>query len=313
MKQPSVSVVIPTFNASHLITQAIDSVLAQTLVPAQIIVVDDGSRDDTLKRLAAYGDRIHCVSQKNQGVSAARNHGLRLAEGELIAFLDSDDVWHPRKIELQTGILIENRDLGLLGTGTFNWPRPILPDVSRPLSNSVVRVPWRHLVIKNYFTTSSVVVRRTVLDKVGPFDAELHGPEDHDMWLRVAEVTTVANLKLPLTGYRSVQGSLSQQAAAMEAGMQRILRKLDERQVWNGRSLFRRKAHSYLHYSCAYMYGAEGRQTAALGKLLRSFAWYPFPYHRREVRMALARPKRLLMILLRLLRIVPADPQSQTA
>src|SRR5262245_24730960 len=96
-----VSVVIPTFNRAHLITGAIESVLAQTLPPLEIIVVDDGSTDDTPERLAPYLDRIVFLGQENRGVSAARNAGIQAARGNLIAFLDSDDVWHPRKIEIQ--------------------------------------------------------------------------------------------------------------------------------------------------------------------------------------------------------------------
>src|SRR5207237_10725019 len=102
----------------------------------------------------------------------------------------------------------------------------------------------------------------------------IHGPEAYVLWLRVAEFATVANLELPLTGYRTVAGSLGRQAVTMDAGMRRILRKLDERAVWKGRGLLRRQAHSYLNYSCSYMYRAAGCPGAALRKLLRSVAWY---------------------------------------
>jgi glycosyltransferase involved in cell wall biosynthesis len=310
MNRPPVSVVIPTHNTSHLLTEAIDSVLAQTLPASEIIVVDDGSQDDTQERLAPYRNRIQYLYQENQGVSATRNYGIRTARGDLIAFLDADDVWHPRKIELQVKALTENPDLGLLGTGTFDWPAPVVPEAKGPLSGAVARVPWHQLVVKNYFTTSSVLVRHNLVTKVGLFDSALSVAEDHDLWLRLAEVSTVANLDLPLTGYRSVPGSLSQRAKAMDAGMHRLLRKLDQRKVWDGKRLLRRKAFSYLHYSCAYMYGAEGRQKMALRNVLRSLAWYPFPYRRSEVRMSLARPKTLLIILLRMLRMVREEPQA---
>src|SRR5262249_43626334 len=90
-----VTVIIPTFNRGHIVTDAIDSVLAQTVPCLEIIVVDDGSRDDTRERLVPYMDRIVYIYQHNQGVSAARNTGVDAAKGDLIAFLDSDDVWHP--------------------------------------------------------------------------------------------------------------------------------------------------------------------------------------------------------------------------
>src|SRR5206468_3536928 len=109
-------------------------------------------------------------------------------------------------------------------------------------------------------------------------------------------------LGLPLTGYRTVAGSLSKQAAAMEAGMKRILHKLDARKAWNGRWLLRRKAYSYCEYSCAYMYREAGYPARALQGLLSSLAWYPFPYRRSEVRMPLARPKTFVMLLSHLLK-----------
>ena len=129
MNSPKVSVVIPSYNLGRLLTQAIDSVLAQTVVPSEIIVVDDGSTDDTQVRLEPYSGRIRCIRQGNRGVSAARNRGIREASGQLIAFLDADDVWHPRKLELQLAAFEDRPDLGLLGTGQFDWPTTAFPEM----------------------------------------------------------------------------------------------------------------------------------------------------------------------------------------
>ena len=103
--QAPVTVIIPTYNCGPFVAEAVDSVLAQTLPPAGIIVVDDGSSDDTPQRLERYRGLIQYVTQRNQGVSAARNRGLLLADTEFVAFLDADDVWHPRKLELQMAAL----------------------------------------------------------------------------------------------------------------------------------------------------------------------------------------------------------------
>jgi glycosyltransferase involved in cell wall biosynthesis len=302
MKPTPVSVVIPTYNSGRLVTEAVESVLGQTAVPAEIIVVDDGSSDDTRDLLMAYQGRIRYIFQKNAGVSAARNHGLCQASCELVAFLDADDLWHPRKMEFQVEVLAGRPDLGLLGTAVFDWPVPVLPAVDAPTPEQIVVIPWQKLVVKNYFTTSSVIIRRSVLDRVGVFDTHMQGPEDHDFWLRAAEVAAVANLQAPLTGYRTVQGSLSKRAGTMQTGMRRILGKVDERRGWQGRWLLRRKAYSYFNYSCSYMYGAAGHYAVALGNMLKSFAWYPLPYRRSEVRMPLARPKIFLTTLWRMLR-----------
>ncbi len=308
MKLAPVSVVIPTYNNGGLLTQALDSVLAQTILPAEIVVVDDGSQDDTAQRIVPYAGRVKYLFQPNQGVSAARNRGLDEARQEWIAFLDADDVWHPRKLELQLHTLRRVPDLALLGTEVFDWPATSFPDCDFLPSASLERIPWDRLVVKNYFTTSSVLVRRSVLQQVGFFDTSLQGPEDYDRWLHVAEWGPVANLMVPLTGYRDMGGSLSKQAARMQAGMQRILGKQDERRVWRGRRGLRRKAYSYCNYSCAYMHSTAGNQWTALGQALKSFAWYPLAYRRNEVRMRLARPKLLASIVLRILGA--ARPES---
>src|SRR5262245_58474442 len=303
MKSASVSVVIPSYNSGHMVIDAINSVLAQTVVPDEIIVIDDGSRDDTRERLARYARQIRSIHQHNQGVSATRNRGLQEAQCEHVAFLDADDVWHPRKLELQLDVLSGDRSLGLLGTRTFGWPAAQFADVADPVSKQLVIVPWERLVVRNCFVTSSILVRRSILRQVGPFDTGLQGPEDHDLWLRVAEVSRTANLSLPLTGYRDVPASLSKQAARMEQGMLKILEKLDARDVWKGRHLLRKRAYSSVSHSCAYMYGAAGCPGRALLRSMASLLSYPFPFRRDEVRVPLERPKRLVRLLLRLLHL----------
>src|SRR5690242_14754403 len=117
MTSPLVSVVIPAYNYGRFVGEAVDSVLAQSYPHVETIVVDDGSQDDTRERLAHYGNRIRYIYQQNQGLPAARNTGIRHSSGELIAFLDADDTWHPRKLEIQVRCLTDRPDLGLLATG----------------------------------------------------------------------------------------------------------------------------------------------------------------------------------------------------
>jgi hypothetical protein len=165
----------------------------------------------------------------------------------------------------------------------------------------VQRIAWQELAVRNYFATSSVIVRRDVLRRVGEFDTKLHGPEDYDLWLRITETAPAGNLQLPLTGYRTTPGSLSQQVGTMRAGMRRILRKLDQRDAWHGRSMLRRKAYSHCSFACACMEGAAGRPARGLAQLAKSLLWYPLPYRRREVRFSLARLRLWPMMILRLL------------
>jgi glycosyltransferase involved in cell wall biosynthesis len=306
-----VSVVIPTFNCAQFLPEAIESVLNQTAAPHEIIVVDDGSTDDTENCLRQYAGRIRYFRKVNGGVSTARNLGIREATGDLIAFLDSDDVWQPQKLEIQTACLRKNVNLGILGTSQIDWPKERFTAFPEDLQDLKVKeVPFEDLVVRNVFNTSSVIVRKTVTELVGEFDSTLHGPEDYDYWLRCLQVTVAANLGLPLTGYRMVPGSLGKRAVSMETGMQRILKKLDGAGVWQGRHLLRRKAHAYQNFSCAYMYAAANRQGVALSRLIRSMAWYPWFFRRDLVGTSLARPKQFAIMVLRMLRFTNPETNS---
>jgi glycosyltransferase involved in cell wall biosynthesis len=301
MTTAPVTVVVPTYNNGHLIGDALTSVLAQTARPEVVIVIDDGSTDDTADRVARFSTHVRYIHQLNQGVAAARNRGQREARSEFVAFLDADDVWHPRKLEIQLSFLHARPDFGLLGTGTYPWTGGATREwPGEPGAARLVPVPWERLVVRNAFATSSVVVRRAVLDRVGEFDTRLQGPEDHDLWLRVAEATPTGNVDFPLTGYRDVPGSLSKHARRMEEGMLRIIAKLGERGAWRGRSLLRCKACSMVYHQSAYMYGQVGAHMTAVGRSLRSLACYPWPYRSGECKVAFERPKWLARSLLNL-------------
>jgi len=303
-----VSVVIPAYNSGWLITQALDSVLAQTLPAGEIIIVDDGSTDDLQRHLQTYRSRVLYLHQSNQGVSSARNRGIWESKCDFVAFLDADDVWHPRKLELQMEVLDKNPEVGLLGTSIFDWPT--LPTVDRISGNAMMPMRWEQFVLKTILYTSSVVARRSVLRQAEGFDISLRCSEDRDLWLRMAELSQVATLNLPLTGYRFVPGSLSQQLDALKEGGEKVLRKLNQRGAWKGRRLLRHKAHSFFNYQCSYEYSAHGNQAAALAALMKAFAWHPLPYARNDVQGRFARLKRLAVYLLRMMRLKSHDSRS---
>jgi len=299
--QPKISVVIPAHNASAWVADAIESVLAQTVPPHEIIAVDDGSTDDTGDVLAKYSDRVRVVTQQNQGVSAARNHAARVSSGDWIAYLDADDVWHPRKLELQTEAIRQRPDVGLFGTRAGDVHGV---DKSVEQTPRLAPLEWTDLAVKNHFTASSVLVKRELLELVGGFDTELHGPEDYDLWLRVTEMTRSAVLDNQLVWYREVPGSLGRRARSMERGLSRVLAKMDERSVWGTRRVLRRKARSYCKFSCAYMYTTSGEHFEALRRLVESVVLFPWPYRRSEVRVPLARTRLLLRVSLRCVRAI---------
>ncbi|MCB6179842.1 glycosyltransferase family 2 protein [Rhodobacter sp. Har01] len=191
---PGVSVVIPTYNRRMLVPRAIDSVLAQTRPADEIIVVDDGSSDGTEAALAErFGSRIRYVAQANQGVAAARNHGISLARFDLVAFLDSDDVWRPEKLALQVPAMA---DPGVVLSAT-NWAWENAPDAGRfqqlghasPHPVETDRAPLFQLCHRrgHGLLIQTCLVRRAALTRIGGFDATLRISEDMDLLFRLAE------------------------------------------------------------------------------------------------------------------------------
>jgi glycosyltransferase involved in cell wall biosynthesis len=308
MSLEQVSVIIPAFNSASWIREAVESVVRQSFPPHEIIVVDDGSTDSTADILSQYGDTVHYVRQKNCGVAAARNTGVALARGDFMAFLDADDVWHPRKLELQLRAIANRPEIGLIGTDRFAWPAATMPVCSERDILQLRLVDRGQLAVRNCFTASSVMLRRQAVEKIGYFDTALCGPEDHDYWLRAVDAATAAILPIPLTGYRSVPMSLSKRAGPMEAGMKRVLLKLDARDYWRGDRLLRRQAYGYTSYASAYMHGATGRHFTSISRLLRSLVWYPLPFHRSESGASFGRFRRLIVTMLRLVRAMKSEP-----
>jgi glycosyltransferase involved in cell wall biosynthesis len=244
-----VSVIVPTYNYAHFVTEAVDSALAQSYPHREIIVVDDGSTDDTRSVLAPYGDRVRYLHQENQGLSGARNTGIRAAEGEYIALLDADDAWHPRKLELQVAYLRDHPEVGLVGASLFTDRRLCWPEIGDLSSVAADTYRLEELVGKMRFGPSSVVMRRSCLDEVGLFDPTLRCVEDRDLWVRFASRFRVAMLHAPLLWYRQHPASLSTKAASMEETERRVLTKLfAEVPALRGRRLLRRKTFSQAAY-----------------------------------------------------------------
>ncbi|OIP92503.1 MAG: glycosyl transferase [Syntrophobacteraceae bacterium CG2_30_61_12] len=194
---PGVSVVIPTFNRAHLVAEAIRSVLAQTLPPLEIIVVDDGSRDATSEGLAAFGPKIRVIRQEHRGVSATRNAGIAAARGTWLALLDSDDLWRPTKLEAQIRYLEQHPDLLLCQTEEL-WLRH-----GRRLNpKSYHRKPsgycFQKLLERCLVSPSALLIQRRLLDRIGGFDETLPACEDYDLWLRLGCRFPIGLVEQPL-------------------------------------------------------------------------------------------------------------------
>lgn len=184
---PLVSVVIPTHNRSALVRRALDSALNQDYPKLEIIVVDDGSKDDTAEVLAQYEDVSVIRLDSNQGGAAARNHGIRAASGELVAFLDSDDEWLPSKTRLQVEKILSHDDIGAVYSRHFSHDDATGHRVERhpPLYRGDIR---RDLLGGRCPRTVSLfLVRKSALEDASGFDEALAGFQDTDLWIRLSE------------------------------------------------------------------------------------------------------------------------------
>lgn len=187
-----ISVIIPSYNRGDVIVRAVESALDQSFSPHEVIVVDDGSDDETPQVLASYGDRIRMIRQENRGVSSARNRGLQSATGNYIAFLDSDDTWHPEKLLRQVQFL-NDHDCRMVITdsapagnpeGKTSLSRTILGE--RLHGAEVIRQPFELFVEQNVVHLSTVLVHRECIDRAGGFDESMKVAEDTDLWIRIA-------------------------------------------------------------------------------------------------------------------------------
>lgn len=192
---PSIDVVIPTYNCREFVCEAIDSVLAQTLQPNKIHVVDDGSTDDTKKLITKRYKKLKQViyhHQKNQGLSAARNTGINNSQSEHLAFLDSDDTWEPTKLEKQFQVfkITKYKQLGLVycGYDLINEKGEKIDTHTYTLDRQVKGNVYDILARRNQIagSGSAVLIKRECFEKVGLFDTDLTAAEDWDMWLRIS-------------------------------------------------------------------------------------------------------------------------------
>ena len=194
---PTISIIIPTYNRAALLKETLESVLAQTYTDYEIIIIDDGSTDHTEETVQAFltDDRIRYIKQPNAGVSVARNHGIFEARGEWIAFLDSDDLWFPDKLEKQMAFLAEHPTAGAVCCPAYAYQDG---QIQKNEEGMMIRLhterntsvlPFELFATTNYVWPSSVVVRKLILYHAGLFEGGLKIGEDFCLWVKIARFT----------------------------------------------------------------------------------------------------------------------------
>ena len=242
---PRVSVIIPTYNRAHLIGRSIRSVLNQTYQDFELIVVDDGSTDNTEEVVLSFGSEKtrYIRHEKNRGAGAARNTGIRVARGEYIAFQDSDDEWYPNRLDEISEFMEDQKDIDFI----FSYGKIIKKG---DIIGNIGRAPWANdlskgeLVVRlfsgNFIALQTVVVRKEKVLEVGGFDERLPSAEDYELWLRLLPICSVYFVDKPVYDLHFSEECITADIAGVMRSQVRILIK--------NRSILKRHVKSRAQY-----------------------------------------------------------------
>ncbi len=222
---PEVSVVIPAYNAARFIAMAIDSALAQSYKPSEIIVVDDGSQDNTQSIVEQYANKVKYIHQTNAGPAAARNMGVREAKGEWIAFLDSDDYWNRDHLKLLLKHARDHPEAALIYCGK-KWVDRDGKLIKDSFDQTKFPSGWifKDLFKANYISSTSVVlVKRAIFIKLGGFDEQLRIAEDYDLWIRISAFEQICGVPICSVNYRRHDSNLTLQTIGRFKGVLAVL------------------------------------------------------------------------------------------
>ena len=309
-----VSIIIPCFNYSRFLPEAIDSALGQAgpNLPVEVLVVDDGSTDDTAAVAARYGDRIRYVHQANAGLSAARNTGMREASHDLVVFLDADDML-PRG-SLATVLAARERATptpAVLGGRTFPFHTDAVPVGPLPGESDIVRaVTARELVVRNRFDCT-VLANRKVLLGLGGFDTTLRASEDRDMWIRAAAGHPVAMHGRYVLLRRMHAASMSCISRQQTASIERVLEKAFSNPELHLAAHDRRLARAVCWYQSALMYAEAAERVMAARQMLRSIFHCPLACLKDAAILPFSRVRGLAGIVLSAFRKAPRSESAK--
>jgi len=281
---PLVSVVLTSYNHARYLSQAIESVLAQTLKDIEVVAIDDASQDESPAILQRYADRVKVIQHEtNRGTYASLNEGIAHTSAPCIAILNSDDLWLPEKLEKQVAVMETDARIGLVHTAF----RPIDAD-GNPIDGNPLGVRFHpnpqgdllaELLTRNLFITSSVLFRRECLERCGWFEERLFGMGDWDMWLRIAEHYRIGYVSEVLTLYRiHGQNTMYQRERMLADDLwiheERICKRIPELLRRNGWRM--RCALGIALAALGVIYSQRGERNKAYGAFTQSLKLYPW-------------------------------------
>jgi GT2 family glycosyltransferase len=276
---PRVSIIIPTYNCARFIKQALNSALAQAYTDSEILVVDDGSTDDTKSIVDRYGQKVRYLYQNNKGVSSARNLALSKATGEFIAYLDADDAWYPQKLERQVAFLDANKECGFVHSEISVINEQDEVTHVRFNRETQRQVPQGYclldLIKQSHIQTLTVLERRKCIDRIGVFDERLRTHEDYIRWIQIAMAGwAIGYLAEPLAMYRWREGSLMANEIRLNEDLERIFEiLLSEKSLASchgeDAATFVRTRLYDVRRHLAYLHRIEGRRYDSRRRILR--------------------------------------------
>lgn len=256
--------VIPAYNAEKYIAETLQSVFDQTYDNYEVVVVDDGSRDGTLRLLQRYGPKIRVFSKPNGGPASARNLAIQNSDGELIAFLDSDDIWFKDKLEVQVQFLCENAAVGLVYSEALMVGQGGGESAERKIGFTE-SPSFCKLLYGDFIPNSTVMIRRSCVEQVGLLDEskELIAAEDYEYWLRIARRFPIAGIPRPTAYYRVRDNSLMGDGKDIEKGLAlalTVLRTVGKQYpgMWEECSVDRNKLFARLHVRAGFAWKNRG-------------------------------------------------------
>lgn len=275
VEKPKISVIIPTYNHARYLPETIRSVTGQTYHDFEIIVVDDGSTDNTSRVVSTFGESVRYIRQENRGLAGARNTGIRAARGEFIGLLDADDLWTPEYLERMLPPFESSRKVGAVYCG---WQYMDAAGNLLPRININVVPPeqtYEKMVYMDFLVPSGVMVRRECFDAVGYFDENLRfGNEDWDMWLRILTKYHMVGVSAALAKYRISNESMSAKWDLMEQSKRIVIAKHFGPEE-DGGSNIHQIAYGGLYMSSALLYLQNGDVARGRSSLRRAFVTHP--------------------------------------
>ncbi len=280
VNSPLISVILPTYNGSKYLREALDSVFAQTHTRFEVIIIDNGSVDDTLKTLSEYHGKLKVLSESRKGVAFARNTGIANASGDHIAFIDQDDIWLPDKLKTQLDILLKFDQIGMVGCSYYSI------DGSSAITGLVEKrdVKSRNYLKDELFVRNFIgppvcmLIRKDVLNHVGLFDTNLNGVEDKDLWFRILNKYDLKFSEKPLIKYRIHSNNAHKNVPFMKASQKGFIQKhCKEVSLYE---VF--KARGYVYLDAAREYFGAGERLKSLCEIIKAVFTCPLPIYSKD-------------------------------